>query len=201
MLAGMLAEKMRLSGIECIHYANPTKDPVAVVIKEQPDLILTGVVMPVMDGYSAAELIKADARTKKIPLVFLTNHGQKKDIDRGMHLGAVGYLVKAHHAPSEVIDTIQKLVRTNNQRSNIHKPMNHRRYIVVVLLAAITFGVWWYSIRPSSIRATCSNKAMYEVRESCAGGSDIDFCVRWDLRQGGLYKNMYDACLHSEGLQ
>lgn len=105
-LADMYAVKFRQADFRYIHYENPTKDPVAIVLKENPDLILMNVIMPVMDGFRATEIIKSDGRVKNIPLVFLTNLGQKDDKARGMGLGASKYILTSQSTPDMVINGV-----------------------------------------------------------------------------------------------
>ena len=106
-LSGMYGLKFTKAGMDYAIYSNPTLDPVSIVLKERPDLILMNVIMPVMDGFQAATAIKADSRTRVIPLVFLTTLGQKEDISKGMELGASDYIVKADDTPDDVIDRVR----------------------------------------------------------------------------------------------
>jgi CheY-like chemotaxis protein len=59
-----------------------------------PDIILTDVVMPRLDGFELCRRLKADEKTKDIPIIMLTVRGTKKDIDEGKAIGAAAYLVK-----------------------------------------------------------------------------------------------------------
>jgi CheY-like chemotaxis protein len=61
------------------------------VLRSPPDLIITDVNMPHMDGYTFVEALKADKSLPKIPVIFLTS---MDDFDRGKELGAVGYITK-----------------------------------------------------------------------------------------------------------
>jgi len=77
-----------------------------------PDIILTDVVMPIMDGFEfLAELRKRklapDARA-----IVLSNLGQKEDIEKGMVLGAKGYIIKATSTPTEVVNKVLEIVET-----------------------------------------------------------------------------------------
>lgn len=74
---------------------------------ETPDLILLDIVMPYMGGMEVLKKIKEDEKTKKIPVVLLTNLSQKEDIDLGLGLGASDYLIKSHFTPSEVLEKIR----------------------------------------------------------------------------------------------
>ena len=49
-------------------------------------------------------------KTKKIPVILLTNLNQKDEIERGLSLGADDYLIKAHFMPSEVVEKIKKVL-------------------------------------------------------------------------------------------
>ncbi len=63
-----------------------------------------------MDGFQVLEEIQKDPALKKIPVLVLTNYGQKEHIDRCLALGAKDYLIKAHFVPSEVVDKIKTLI-------------------------------------------------------------------------------------------
>ena len=67
--------------------------------------------MPKMDGFAVLEKLKADEETKNIPVVLLTNLGQKDDVDKGFEMGAAGYLIKAHFKPSEVVDKVKEVLK------------------------------------------------------------------------------------------
>jgi DNA-binding response OmpR family regulator len=59
-----------------------------------PDLILMDVRMPRMTGYEACIALKADAKLKAVPVVFLSAKGQDSEIETGLQAGAVDYLLK-----------------------------------------------------------------------------------------------------------
>jgi CheY-like chemotaxis protein len=63
-----------------------------VVLKAPPDLIITDINMPHMDGFQFVAALKADSTLPRIPVIFLTS---VEDGDsRGRELGAVGYVTK-----------------------------------------------------------------------------------------------------------
>ena len=68
--------------------------------REQPDLILLGVTMPVLDGWQAAEELAKDQDTREIPIVFLTARAEIGDCARGFDLGAVDYILKPFNPSS-----------------------------------------------------------------------------------------------------
>jgi two-component system phosphate regulon response regulator PhoB len=58
------------------------------------DVILLDVMMPRLDGMGACQQLKADPRTSQIPIIFLTARSQQFEIQAGLQLGALGYIVK-----------------------------------------------------------------------------------------------------------
>jgi putative two-component system response regulator len=63
------------------------------------DLILLDVMMPEMDGYEVCRMLKADARTWHIPIIFVTAKSDPVDEAKGFSLGAEDYIVKPASAP------------------------------------------------------------------------------------------------------
>lgn len=66
----------------------------AVRVAPYPDLILLDVMMPGMDGYTTLARLNANARTRRIPVMFVTTLSDDIDEEKGLRLGAVDYLVK-----------------------------------------------------------------------------------------------------------
>lgn len=60
----------------------------------QPDLILLDVVMPGMDGFEVCRHLKADSRTRDIPVIFLSAMTQEADEAMGLSVGAIDYVTK-----------------------------------------------------------------------------------------------------------
>jgi two-component system alkaline phosphatase synthesis response regulator PhoP len=84
---------LEAEGMEVIEAADG-RTGVQLAKREQPDLILLGVMMPVLDGWQAAEELLKDQETREIPIVFLTARSEFKDRARGFDLGAVDYITK-----------------------------------------------------------------------------------------------------------
>lgn len=66
----------------------------ALIEREQPDLILTDISMPGCDGYQLADAVKARPHLTSIPIVFVTAFAQRYDVEESTRHGAAGYLVK-----------------------------------------------------------------------------------------------------------
>ncbi|MBH41480.1 MAG: response regulator [Candidatus Magasanikbacteria bacterium] len=80
--------------------------------KKKPDLILLDILLPKMDGFTVLQHLKADSALKDVPVVLLTNLGQKDDVEKGLKLGAADYLIKAHFKPSETVDKVKKVLHS-----------------------------------------------------------------------------------------
>lgn len=61
---------------------------------DQPDLILLDIMMPKMDGYEVCRRLKADSRTRQIPIIFVTALDASQNEAKGFELGAVDYITK-----------------------------------------------------------------------------------------------------------
>ncbi|MEX1111873.1 MAG: response regulator [Candidatus Andersenbacteria bacterium] len=81
-----------------------------------PDLVLLDVVLPKKDGFEILEALRKDNRTAQLPIILLTNLGQKPDVERGIKLGADDYIIKAHYTPSEVVDKIKKILAGKGEK-------------------------------------------------------------------------------------
>ncbi len=108
-LSGIYATKLELDGFEVVT-ARDGEEGLKAAMREKPDLILLDVLMPKLDGFEVLKRLKADAETKPIPVIMLTNLGQKEDIEKGLQDGAVDYLIKAHFVPAEAVDKIKKVL-------------------------------------------------------------------------------------------
>jgi signal transduction histidine kinase len=63
-----------------------------------PDLILLDVIMPGMDGHAVCKQLKAGARTRDIPIIFVTAHNDPQEETMGLELGAVDFISKPINA-------------------------------------------------------------------------------------------------------
>jgi diguanylate cyclase (GGDEF)-like protein len=77
-----------------ILFAMCGKDALDIAGEQIPDLILLDVVMPEMDGYEVCKQLKANLKTRDIPVIFITAMGQEGDESRGLDAGAIDYLTK-----------------------------------------------------------------------------------------------------------
>ncbi len=89
----------------------------------RPDLILLDVNMPGLDGYETCRRLKADARWREVPVLFLTALGDPVDKVQGFAVGAVDYIAKPLHAGEVLarvrthlqLRALQRLLREKNE--------------------------------------------------------------------------------------
>ncbi len=109
-LAGMYVTKLELEGFRVV-LASDGEQAVVLAKREAPQLMLLDIILPKKSGFDVLQEVKADAATKAIPVILLTNLGQKEDVKKGLQLGATDYLIKAHFMPSEVVAKVKRLVK------------------------------------------------------------------------------------------
>jgi len=76
----------------------------------RPDLVLLDIVLPKMDGFEVLKKIKEKEKLKEIPIVLLTNLGQKNEVEKGLALGAQEYIIKAHFTPTAVVTRVKEIL-------------------------------------------------------------------------------------------
>ena len=96
------------------------KEALALLDKKHPDLIISDVSMPVMDGLAFLSNLKQKGLAVKIPLVFLSAKGQVADVEKGVNLGAYGYIVKPF-LPTRLLDKVTEVFTKLAARRNMKK--------------------------------------------------------------------------------
>lgn len=79
--------------------------------EEKPDLILLDLILPGIDGFEVLTQIKQNNNLASIPVIILSNLGQREEIEKGLKLGAIDYLVKAHFTPGEIIEKMKNILK------------------------------------------------------------------------------------------
>ncbi|HLF25458.1 MAG TPA: HAMP domain-containing sensor histidine kinase [Anaerolineae bacterium] len=92
-MAGGISDVLELAGYD-VRVAHHGREALTLIIERQPDLIVSDIMMPEMDGYDLFNQVRANPNWLSIPFIFLTAKGQKSDIRLGKTMGAEDYLVK-----------------------------------------------------------------------------------------------------------
>ena len=109
-LSGIYSTKLDLEGFQVVT-ARDGEEGLKLAAEEKPAIILLDVLMPKLDGFETLKRLKIDAATKDIPVIMLTNLGQKEDIEQALQDGAVDYLIKAHFVPAEAVEKIKSVLK------------------------------------------------------------------------------------------
>jgi uncharacterized protein (TIGR02266 family) len=93
LMAQMMVDMLAELPIE-VAVARNGREVLALVEKGRPHLILLDCMMPDLDGFEVAAVLKGNPETQEIPIIFLTARGRVEDKVRGLELGAEDYLIK-----------------------------------------------------------------------------------------------------------
>lgn len=104
-----LVEILEEEGFEVIHASNGSQG-IEFVKSKVPDLVISDILLPEFNGLEVKEELNKDPLVSTIPFIFLTAKSDKKDIRKGMELGADDYLIKPF--------TYEELLKSINSRLN-----------------------------------------------------------------------------------
>jgi signal transduction histidine kinase len=105
-----------------------------LISTESPDLILLDIQMPVMDGFEISKVLKANPKTKDIPIIFLTAVIEPEKILKGFELGAVDYITKPFNIPElaarvathvEIKKSREQLIELNATKDKFFSIISH----------------------------------------------------------------------------
>ena len=100
-------------------YHNADCFDVKVARKEIPDLIITDVMMPVMDGFECCRILKEDLKTCHIPIILLTALVGDEDVVKGIELGADDYILKPFN-PEILRTKVKRLIKSRVELKQIY---------------------------------------------------------------------------------
>src|SRR3989338_1858112 len=111
MLASMYQERLSEEGYE-VTIAYDGEEALEKTAVE-PHLILLDIMLPKLNGFEVLKKLKENPKTRRIPVIILTNLGSKsanENRNLAIALGAADYLVKSFHLPNEVVDKIKVIL-------------------------------------------------------------------------------------------
>ena len=95
--------------------ASSAVEAIKLAVADRPDLILMDAGLPGMTGWDAITELKADARTRDIPVLMLTGHVLKESQERAAEAGADGFIPKPC-LPDELSREIKRALKTHGER-------------------------------------------------------------------------------------
>jgi CheY-like chemotaxis protein len=75
-----------------------------------PDIIISDIMMPELNGYEVLEGVRTTPSTEHIPFIFFTAKSESMDMEKGLRLGANDYLIKPFD-DEELLNTIEKFIK------------------------------------------------------------------------------------------
>lgn len=109
MIRDLYQRQFSAFGFDIDSFSN-SEEGFSALEKNHYDLVLLDIMLPGMNGIELLEKIKSGEKTKKIPVIMLTNLGQDSIIKKGFDFGASGYLIKARFAPNDVVREVIKFL-------------------------------------------------------------------------------------------
>ena len=94
-----------------ISLARDGEEAIKLLNNEKPDLIILDLMLPKKDGFWVLEEMKKNPKNSKIPILVVSNLGQKADEERAIGLGATEYLVKIDYPIQEIVDKIKFYIK------------------------------------------------------------------------------------------
>jgi CheY-like chemotaxis protein len=111
----MLSRRLERKGFEVI-IAVDGQQGIDAVLQDRPDLILLDMSLPVLDGWEAARQLKADPKTKEIPIIGLSAHAMAGDREKAMKAGCDDYDTKPVELP-RLLDKVAKMLESPTEPS------------------------------------------------------------------------------------
>jgi twitching motility two-component system response regulator PilH len=109
-LRQMLTELLQNSGLRVVEAVNGAEAKEKIEAKA-PDLVITDLIMPQMNGYELCRWIKSQPTTQAIPVLICSTKSEEFDRYWGMKQGADAYITKPFH-PVEMMKTVKQLLRS-----------------------------------------------------------------------------------------
>ena len=115
-----LVRLLKIEGYE-VFVAENGAEAINLAREHLPDIVLSDVMMPVMDGHGLLAALRADPITNAIPLIFLTAKGDHSDVREGMNMGADDYVTKPFQR-EELLNTLRaRLERIRLQKASYQR--------------------------------------------------------------------------------
>lgn len=90
------------------------KEGLEKVRQQPPDLILLDLMMPDMDGWEVYQQIKADEKTREIPVIVVTAKAQSIDKVLGLHIAKVDDYIAKPFSPQDLLNSVDKVFGERN---------------------------------------------------------------------------------------
>ena len=100
-VAQMYKLKLELDGYH-VTMAKDGEEGLQHATANPPDIIFLDIRLPKMDGFAVLEALRSAENTRHVPVVILSNYGERELVERGLKLGALEYLIKSQTTPANL---------------------------------------------------------------------------------------------------
>lgn len=90
---GLYADYLREAGF-VVDEASNGLEALEQINEQLPDLVLSGIIMPQMDGFALVEALKKNVTTATLPIIFLSHLGRQEDQERSKEMGVSDFIVR-----------------------------------------------------------------------------------------------------------
>jgi DNA-binding response OmpR family regulator len=90
--------------------ANGGRNGLQLVKDQLPDLVLLDLMMPDMDGWEVYQQMKAEEKTRQIPVIVITAKAQSIDKVLGLHIAKVDDYISKPFSPQDLLDSVEKVL-------------------------------------------------------------------------------------------
>ena len=98
-------------------YADNGEQALAMVRREDPDLLVLDVMLPGMDGYQVCKTLRREPRHSRLPIILLTARADEDDVSTGLDLGADDYITKPF-SPKILLSRIKSALRRSREEND-----------------------------------------------------------------------------------
>lgn len=109
-LSDLIARKLSAQGCALAH-AGDGEEALTLAETESPDVILLDILLPGVDGYEVLKRLKENPKIKSVPVILLSNLGQRDEVEKGKALGAARFLIKATVTLDEIVGEIKTVLK------------------------------------------------------------------------------------------
>jgi DNA-binding response OmpR family regulator len=87
-------------------------DGLDLATKEAPNVIMTGIIMPRMDGFQMIKALKENVQTSEIPVVILSHLGREEDRQKADEIGISNFIVQGTMTPNQLVERVRGLTQS-----------------------------------------------------------------------------------------
>jgi len=113
-LGGLVSKKLVDEGCK-VYNVEVGELAQATIETNMPDVIFLDLLLPGMSGFDVLAILKKNDKTKNIPVIILSNLGEREDIKRGLDLGATSFLIKASMTVDSIVSEASRILRARKK--------------------------------------------------------------------------------------